>query len=464
MAADEVVQLLPCPFCGSEHIDYAIWPAPEGDSHYIVCLNCEANGRQEYSEREAVAAWNTRAALTSAKAQPVAWMRTLETWETSAHPPTTTFKAYPDDLALYLHPPSAPVEGVCVPSEPTEEMLSAGGRALGNYIKALVAKDPAQALSAKGKPRGLVIGWREKMMIRYKAMLAAAPQIAATPTKEVVAVLPWQPIATAPLDGTNVIAGVEGVDRSAGEAFYWEGGWRTWDGENHTRTIMYPTHWMPIPQIEANPTQPHSGAGEREAAIEECAKVCTDEALAAVKAMTDLSYDSPVYRVESAREMQSTLCAAKIRALKTSRPDAARFALVPVDADEEQAFRKWASDRGMCVKKMIQVEPFSDTPDWYADDETHTAWKAWKHRATLPMNVVNAAMWDRAWNDFGADEALADLRKKLSIHDVKRLFDTFYKAMLGAAASTKQSSPASEAQRFDCPIHGLQDGPDCPRC
>lgn len=64
------------------------------------------------------------------------------------------------------------------------------------------------------------------------------------------AVSGWQPIATAPKDGTHVLACVAGSDRSMGEAFYWEGAWRTWDGENHTRTYYEPapTHWQPLPE------------------------------------------------------------------------------------------------------------------------------------------------------------------------------------------------------------------------
>lgn len=61
--------------------------------------------------------------------------------------------------------------------------------------------------------------------------------------------LDWQHIDSAPRDGTNIIAGVAGLARSTGEMFWWEGGWRTWDGENHKRTEAYPTHWAPIPFV-----------------------------------------------------------------------------------------------------------------------------------------------------------------------------------------------------------------------
>lgn len=57
----------------------------------------------------------------------------------------------------------------------------------------------------------------------------------------------WMPIESAPKDGTNILAGVAGVPRSVGEMFWWSGGWRTWDGENHTRTVAYPNVWQPLP-------------------------------------------------------------------------------------------------------------------------------------------------------------------------------------------------------------------------
>lgn len=64
----------------------------------------------------------------------------------------------------------------------------------------------------------------------------------------------WQPIETAPKDGTPVIVGIAGLKNSVGEAYWWQGedgrgGWQTWDGANHTRTVYttLPTHWMPFP-------------------------------------------------------------------------------------------------------------------------------------------------------------------------------------------------------------------------
>lgn len=73
---------LPCPFCGSDKIEY-----DDGDesSHYR-CRNCGAcsgrvyytdaeNSSDDYSASDAAAleAWNRRAALAAAVAEPVAW-------------------------------------------------------------------------------------------------------------------------------------------------------------------------------------------------------------------------------------------------------------------------------------------------------------------------------------------------------------------------------------------------------
>lgn len=57
----------------------------------------------------------------------------------------------------------------------------------------------------------------------------------------------WQSIDTAPQDGTHILAGIAGAPRSAGEMYWWEGRWLTWDGENHRRTVAYPDCWQPMP-------------------------------------------------------------------------------------------------------------------------------------------------------------------------------------------------------------------------
>lgn len=69
----------------------------------------------------------------------------------------------------------------------------------------------------------------------------------------------WEPIDTAPKDGTNIIVCIAGMPRSTGEAYWWQsaggvGGWQTWDGENRRRTVYEtpPTHWQPLPEVPAS--------------------------------------------------------------------------------------------------------------------------------------------------------------------------------------------------------------------
>ena len=56
----------------------------------------------------------------------------------------------------------------------------------------------------------------------------------------------WQPIASAPFDGTRVLLFREGwVEHTA--AAYWDMNWREWItvGGN---VFTGPTHWMPLPE------------------------------------------------------------------------------------------------------------------------------------------------------------------------------------------------------------------------
>jgi hypothetical protein len=53
----------------------------------------------------------------------------------------------------------------------------------------------------------------------------------------------WQPIETAPKDGTEVF--VAYVDGYRAIGFFVGERWR----ERYTETICYPTHWMPLPPL-----------------------------------------------------------------------------------------------------------------------------------------------------------------------------------------------------------------------
>jgi hypothetical protein len=55
----------------------------------------------------------------------------------------------------------------------------------------------------------------------------------------------WQPIETAPKDGTRVL----GADHQAVEIIYWaDGYWYNQSVEISLWRVFPPTHWMPLPE------------------------------------------------------------------------------------------------------------------------------------------------------------------------------------------------------------------------
>lgn len=57
----------------------------------------------------------------------------------------------------------------------------------------------------------------------------------------------WQPIETAPKDGTDIIVNMPQVE-SGCTFIYWKDGWRlTYDGKFLGPHVIKPTHWMPLP-------------------------------------------------------------------------------------------------------------------------------------------------------------------------------------------------------------------------
>jgi Lar family restriction alleviation protein len=54
-------ELKSCPFCGSNHV--ALRRPPH--QNFVECLDCYASARDLPTDLQAIAAWNTRAALAS---------------------------------------------------------------------------------------------------------------------------------------------------------------------------------------------------------------------------------------------------------------------------------------------------------------------------------------------------------------------------------------------------------------
>ncbi len=58
-----------------------------------------------------------------------------------------------------------------------------------------------------------------------------------------IAMVGWQPIETAPRDGTPIMLGFAGAGVSSG--LWWRGGWARGPAEQND---LSPTHWMPLPE------------------------------------------------------------------------------------------------------------------------------------------------------------------------------------------------------------------------
>lgn len=64
----------------------------------------------------------------------------------------------------------------------------------------------------------------------------------------------WQPINTAPKNGTAILVCTAGIKGSAGEAHFTHGEWFCMDVVTSQPDIMVsPTHWMPLPNVMVTP-------------------------------------------------------------------------------------------------------------------------------------------------------------------------------------------------------------------
>lgn len=123
--------------------------------------------------------------------------------------------------------------------------------ALAETVAALegLSKATAETLRARVAELERELAFAKENSSSYRAFLAIREENNELRAQLTAAKADWQPIATAPKDGTHVLVGIAGLDRSTGEAYHANGAWFTWDSATHTRTVYTtpPTHWLPLP-------------------------------------------------------------------------------------------------------------------------------------------------------------------------------------------------------------------------
>ena len=53
-------KLLPCPFCGSKHVELGLYVRKRVFSTYVACVECFSKTNLFDTDEEAIKAWNTR--------------------------------------------------------------------------------------------------------------------------------------------------------------------------------------------------------------------------------------------------------------------------------------------------------------------------------------------------------------------------------------------------------------------
>ena len=150
--------------------------------------------------------------------------------------------------------------------------------------------------------------------------------------------------------------------------------------------------------------------------IEACAKVCEDEAKGLLSIIGLPVCESAI--IQRDRAKQWTQAAEAIRALAASPEQGAQEAV---------AWMYTNSDTGAEV--ITRQPPDRVTPAYLT---TYNVQPLYAAPAAPGMVLVpvepTPEMWDAAWKSIGLP-----YRAKLSMHEIKTLFDLFHKAMLTAA-------------------------------
>jgi Lar family restriction alleviation protein len=271
-SAATIAPLLPCPFCGGQA------SLCDTGVTWLMCDDCQAEGPVAEAEREAVEKWNGRsggaaqAPLSEAERHAIAHAR----YQVEHASPDNPDCHFDYELVLNLlhviersaQPPAAPVER-SAPAAPTGDTRSGerppASAAMGHSAGAdtRCSAGSAELADWSRLPRDLyVTSVKSSDGIVYDVQCCSVPmaigpevrytQAAAEPQTS------WQPIETAPKDGTLVL-----ICGFGSEGYYvadakWDGEWLLFhpDNDDHTEPSYNVSYWMPLPAPPSELSRP----------------------------------------------------------------------------------------------------------------------------------------------------------------------------------------------------------------
>jgi hypothetical protein len=283
-SAATIAPLLPCPFCGNK-------PAIEdrdlaGKAKTIFCAehDCIGPSTTAASYDDAAMQWNRRAG--AAQAAPSVLLELADRIDTnqrswlpiSGHVVNVTFGLNEADAisaalrSLAAQPPAAPVETATksapvgsAPHNNGERLPNGDVAAAGADTRCSAATEHAKVADwledqARIATNGLHCGDNSAMIQQThdwaNKLEAAARHLRAVPQTS------WQPIETAPKDGTLVL-----ICGFGSEGYYvadakWDGEWLLFhpDNDDHTEPSYNVSYWMPLPAPPSEVSRPEHRA------------------------------------------------------------------------------------------------------------------------------------------------------------------------------------------------------------
>jgi Lar family restriction alleviation protein len=279
-AAEDMRALEPCPFCGEAgHVQENDWCEPP--EFFVTCdtVDCSGMGKYKPTEKEAIAAWNRRAALTPVHKVERVIDAHIERWKVQPGEVSSAFRNGAVEGLKFLRESLTPVHTV----GGGDDSSPAGGEVSRSQTAAPFASKPPAPFATYDADCG--------ELIELAACLEADPAFNPQTNAVYVRALrngaasicglaralfhdEWRDIASAPMNEDVLVwrphrrlgSAPHGVVR-ARQVPHFDPASR-WEMVPPARKSIYPTHWMPLlsgpEQVAANGAIDGSGSEQSE--------------------------------------------------------------------------------------------------------------------------------------------------------------------------------------------------------